>query len=81
MKWKNEEIGDEVRVDMGSDSKTRQLVPYAAYMLLWNPDRYEWSEQDRFELLAMIESGMMPEGDWSMRANGTAEGLVDSKTA
>lgn len=51
---------------------TKQQVAansHSSFMLLWNPDYFSWTEQDRLEALASIETGRLPEDQWSMSAN------------
>lgn len=42
---------------------------HSSFMLLWNPDYFSWTEQERLETLASIEIGQLPEDQWSMSAN------------
>lgn len=43
--------------------------PYSSFMLLWNPDYFQWTEDDRMEVLASIEAGEQPADQWSISAN------------
>lgn len=49
----------------------------AAYMLLWNPEQYQWPDEDRLAILDETMQGRVETERWSITANSTKVKIGD----
>lgn len=52
---------------MADENQSDVAKLYSSFVLLWNPEYFAWTEQDRLEALAYIDAGEAPEDHSTLR--------------